>query len=579
VTVALKTPSHGFNPFAAPFALSDSGAMPSALRFENSLRDADTRSKKPGFQARVSESSESHAVRKTTGRPGESKSQTADGPQITATAETVVRATPVIVQPTLGAPRPVAAETLAASGKERRGMSGDAVQIASTSANADLELRSVPTREESVFDTASETIPSGNTSSGDADSGKHASEALSSSDVLVAQKSGSVMESAELPAGAARPGRAQGGETQTAASTLLNDPILSALRAAVASSSESVAGTPTPLLPSMDHATVDAVVQISLKPVSSASASLSAPSKAESSSAPPQRNGTTPHALIPAVMLDSYKPGQVALASDAGGVRQKKLVTNTKPNTREAGDQNSAPSRNEGTDPSDVDAPQPVDAVVPNDRGDISQPQAHMLAMISVGNEPAGVEVLAYAPTAAPPASAQSMGAAAAKAQNAVQGDEKTSSPMPTVDGALTLNNVKLLQRAGQAEMTIGMHSTEFGSISIRTSTVRDQIAAEVSTDHGELGKALLSHLPEMQGKLSGNRELDLRITTTSSSASSSYQKSPSGDGSSESNRREARMPMRSFTGSLEPPQAPLAWGALESSRTTIANRRLDVRA
>jgi hypothetical protein len=74
------------------------------------------------------------------------------------------------------------------------------------------------------------------------------------------------------------------------------------------------------------------------------------------------------------------------------------------------------------------------------------------------------------------------------------------------------INTAKLIQNMGQSEMRVGMRSSEFGNISISTSTVRDGVSAQISLDHGELAKTLAAHLPEMQARLGGNQSVDVRI-------------------------------------------------------------------
>jgi hypothetical protein len=91
----------------------------------------------------------------------------------------------------------------------------------------------------------------------------------------------------------------------------------------------------------------------------------------------------------------------------------------------------------------------------------------------------------------------------------------KTSAPaasVPVPETAPVINTAKLIQSMGQSEMRVGMNSTEFGNISIRTSSTRDVISAQISLDHGDLAKALAVHLPEMQAKLGSNAPADVRI-------------------------------------------------------------------
>jgi hypothetical protein len=81
------------------------------------------------------------------------------------------------------------------------------------------------------------------------------------------------------------------------------------------------------------------------------------------------------------------------------------------------------------------------------------------------------------------------------------------------------INTAKLIQSMGQSEMRVGMRSTEFGNISISTSSTRDLISAQISLDHGELARTLTAHLPEMQARLGGNQPMDVRIEMNGASA------------------------------------------------------------
>jgi hypothetical protein len=56
------------------------------------------------------------------------------------------------------------------------------------------------------------------------------------------------------------------------------------------------------------------------------------------------------------------------------------------------------------------------------------------------------------------------------------------------------------------------MRSSEFGSISISTSTTPDLISAQISLDHSELARTIAAHLPEMQTRLANNQGMDVQI-------------------------------------------------------------------
>lgn len=72
-----------------------------------------------------------------------------------------------------------------------------------------------------------------------------------------------------------------------------------------------------------------------------------------------------------------------------------------------------------------------------------------------------------------------------------------------------SINTARLIQTMSESEMRVGMHSAEFGDISIRTMVSPLQMTAQISVDHGDLGKAISAHIPSMQEKLGG--ELGLK--------------------------------------------------------------------
>lgn len=64
----------------------------------------------------------------------------------------------------------------------------------------------------------------------------------------------------------------------------------------------------------------------------------------------------------------------------------------------------------------------------------------------------------------------------------------------------------KLVERAGQAELRVGLQAGEFGSVDIRTSMARSQFTAEISVERGELGRALTAELPALHNRLAEQR-------------------------------------------------------------------------
>jgi hypothetical protein len=71
------------------------------------------------------------------------------------------------------------------------------------------------------------------------------------------------------------------------------------------------------------------------------------------------------------------------------------------------------------------------------------------------------------------------------------------------------INTANVIQKMGETEMHVGMHSAEFGEISIRTTVSQQQMITQISVDHGDLGKAISAHIPTIEAKLGG--ELGIR--------------------------------------------------------------------
>ncbi len=92
----------------------------------------------------------------------------------------------------------------------------------------------------------------------------------------------------------------------------------------------------------------------------------------------------------------------------------------------------------------------------------------------------------------------------------------------------------------GQSEMRVGMHSNDFGNISISTSATRDLISARISLEHGELARTLATHLPEMQAKFGANQAMNVRIDTNGQAAGQSAGTSTSmSNGSADQSRSD----------------------------------------
>jgi hypothetical protein len=146
--------------------------------------------------------------------------------------------------------------------------------------------------------------------------------------------------------------------------------------------------------------------------------------------------------------------------------------------------------------------------------------------------------------------------------------------PIPRENGESTptsaINSARLIQTMNETGMQVGMRSSEFGDISIRTSVSQQQMLAQISVDHGDLGKAIAMHVPAMQSKLGEEFGLRASIQVSQSGAGFSGEQ---GNSSSGQQRPYARSTQNenfpADAESLSPGVVAAAWDG----------NRLDVRA
>jgi hypothetical protein len=82
------------------------------------------------------------------------------------------------------------------------------------------------------------------------------------------------------------------------------------------------------------------------------------------------------------------------------------------------------------------------------------------------------------------------------------------------------INTAKVIQSMGETEMHVGLRSAEFGEISIRTAVSQQQMLAQISVDHSDLGNTIAAHLPAMQAKLGNEYGLHASVEVTQSGTS-----------------------------------------------------------
>jgi hypothetical protein len=135
------------------------------------------------------------------------------------------------------------------------------------------------------------------------------------------------------------------------------------------------------------------------------------------------------------------------------------------------------------------------------------------------------------------------------------------------------INSARLIQSMNETEMRVGMHSSEFGDISIRTMVSQQQVQAQISVDHNELSSALSAHIPAMQAKLGNEYGLHASIEVSQNGASFS-----SGErGQSSQRDQKAFVPsvqVEGATASVETDRI-----VLRAPSVSVVSDRLDIRA
>jgi len=142
-------------------------------------------------------------------------------------------------------------------------------------------------------------------------------------------------------------------------------------------------------------------------------------------------------------------------------------------------------------------------------------------------------------------------------------------------EGTVTsgINTAKLLQTMSESEMHVGMHSAEFGNISIRTSVSQQQMVAQISVDHSDLSQAISAHVSSAQTKLGDEHGIHALIEVNNQGASSS------GD-SGHSSQREQRAFVSSARTDSAVGAAEIDNGMNLGALVSVGNdQRLDIRA
>jgi hypothetical protein len=140
------------------------------------------------------------------------------------------------------------------------------------------------------------------------------------------------------------------------------------------------------------------------------------------------------------------------------------------------------------------------------------------------------------------------------------------------VAGSAGINSARVIQSMNETEMRVGMHSTEFGDISVRTMVSQQQVQAQISVDHSELGSAISAHIPSMQAKLGNDLGLHATIEVSQSGMSFSGERG-------QSSAKDQRPFVQSIQADGTQASAETDRLPLRAPPTVLDGSRLDIRA
>lgn len=160
-----------------------------------------------------------------------------------------------------------------------------------------------------------------------------------------------------------------------------------------------------------------------------------------------------------------------------------------------------------------------------------------------------------------------------------VTNQAQTSAAVPQAQPMI--NSARLIQTMSQSEMRVGMRSTEFGNISISTSSTKDAITAQISLDHGELAKAIAAHLPEIQARLGADQPVNVRVDMNGNAmGQGTGTQGGLSNGSadtSQGQRQQAQTGTNYGMGGVAEQQANIASAPLAVTASGGGNARLDI--
>jgi hypothetical protein len=136
------------------------------------------------------------------------------------------------------------------------------------------------------------------------------------------------------------------------------------------------------------------------------------------------------------------------------------------------------------------------------------------------------------------------------------------------------IDSARLIQSMNQTEMQVGMHSADFGDISIRASLAQQQMMAQISVNHDELSQAMMAHLSTVQAKIGNDYGLQTSISVHHQGTATA------GQGGGQSYQQQQHPNTRSSGATnLAQPSVPEVMAHSVAAATADAGYRLDIQA
>jgi hypothetical protein len=138
--------------------------------------------------------------------------------------------------------------------------------------------------------------------------------------------------------------------------------------------------------------------------------------------------------------------------------------------------------------------------------------------------------------------------------------------------GMSGISTAQIIQNMSESVMRVGMHSSEFGDISIRTSVSQQEMQTQIAVDHNGLGSALAAHIPSVQAKLGSDYGLHANIQVNQGGASFSDAR----DGTSQQQKNSTAQPVQVSEVATATQEDTVA---ARSVTVASSDYRLDIRA